>query len=169
MPESHSTRFAMDQDERASYESQSQRLRAELKIWENKFAKTSNGKKPSRDDIKQNPDIGMRQTCGRLPLFCPKAYTRFAHSQPRSTRTTIKYATFSPAKSPPRRGKLPQGRASNRLLESANRPSTVKMITRPRPHLQNAPGPRRHRPKGPEQREQRHPSLRPHILASPVP
>ncbi|KLU84707.1 DNA replication regulator SLD2 [Magnaporthiopsis poae ATCC 64411] len=50
----------MDQDERASYESQSQQLRAELKVWESKFAKTSNGKKPSRDDIKRNPDIARK-------------------------------------------------------------------------------------------------------------
>ncbi|KAL8404952.1 hypothetical protein RB594_009727 [Gaeumannomyces avenae] len=50
----------MDQDERESYELQSQHLRAELKTWENKFAQTSNGKKPSRDDIKQNSDIAQK-------------------------------------------------------------------------------------------------------------
>lgn len=49
----------MDDQEKADYELQSQKLRTELKQWENEWAKTSGGKKPSREDIKQNRDIGV--------------------------------------------------------------------------------------------------------------
>lgn len=56
----------MDDTTRAEYETQSQALRTELKQWESAWAKTHDGKKPSRDDIKQNPDIGM---CS-LPMDC---------------------------------------------------------------------------------------------------
>ena len=33
-------------------------LRLELKAWEADFAASHQGQKPTRDDIKQNPDIG---------------------------------------------------------------------------------------------------------------
>jgi hypothetical protein len=48
----------MDGEARAAYESQSLQIRAELKKWESDWALASRGKKPGRDDIKQNPDIG---------------------------------------------------------------------------------------------------------------
>ncbi|GKT48469.1 DNA replication regulator SLD2 [Colletotrichum spaethianum] len=47
----------MDDQTRADYESQSQKLRAELKSWETSWAKSHDGKKPGRDDIKRNADI----------------------------------------------------------------------------------------------------------------
>ncbi|KAK1829386.1 putative dna replication regulator sld2 protein [Podospora conica] len=50
----------MDAQTRAKYESQSQDLRVDLKTWENNWAKSHHGKKPSRDDIKQNPDIAHK-------------------------------------------------------------------------------------------------------------
>ena len=49
----------MDAQNKAKFESQSQELRADLKTWENDWAKSHSGQKPSRDDIKQNPEIGM--------------------------------------------------------------------------------------------------------------
>lgn len=49
----------MDVAERERYEKESQDLRVQLKTWENTWAKEHEGKKPSRDAIKQNPDIGM--------------------------------------------------------------------------------------------------------------
>ena len=49
----------MDDTARTEYETKSQAIRAELKQWETSWAKTHDGKKPSRDDIKQNPDIGI--------------------------------------------------------------------------------------------------------------
>ena len=38
---------------------QSNNLRAELKVWEKQFSTANGGKKASRGDIKNNPDIGM--------------------------------------------------------------------------------------------------------------
>ena len=58
-PHSHEERAKMDAAERESYEKQSQDLRADLKSWESKWAKEHKGKKPDREAIKQNPDIGM--------------------------------------------------------------------------------------------------------------
>ncbi|GKT55593.1 DNA replication regulator SLD2 [Colletotrichum tofieldiae] len=50
----------MDDRTRADYESQSQQLRAELKSWETSWAKSHEGKKPGRDDIKRNADIAQK-------------------------------------------------------------------------------------------------------------
>ncbi|TEA15062.1 DNA replication regulator SLD2 [Colletotrichum sidae] len=50
----------MDDQTRAEYESQSQTLRLELKSWESSWAKSHDGKKPGRDDIKSNPDIAQK-------------------------------------------------------------------------------------------------------------
>lgn len=49
----------MDEADRLQYETQSKSLRLELKTWESDFAKGHNGNKPSRDDIKGDPKIGM--------------------------------------------------------------------------------------------------------------
>lgn len=48
----------MDDPTKAEYELQSQKLRAELKTWETSWAKSHDGKKPGRGDIKSNADIG---------------------------------------------------------------------------------------------------------------
>ncbi|EAQ83222.1 hypothetical protein CHGG_09626 [Chaetomium globosum CBS 148.51] len=48
----------MDGQDREVYEAQSLQLRADLKQWEGDWAVAHAGKKPGRDDIKQNPDIG---------------------------------------------------------------------------------------------------------------
>ncbi|OLN94300.1 DNA replication regulator SLD2 [Colletotrichum chlorophyti] len=50
----------MDDQSKAEYESQSQKLRADLKSWESSWAKSHDGKKPGRDDIKRNPDIAQK-------------------------------------------------------------------------------------------------------------
>ncbi|KXX75037.1 DNA replication regulator sld2 [Madurella mycetomatis] len=50
----------MDEQARAGYESRSLQLRAELKKWENDWAGARGGKKPGRDDIKQNADIAQK-------------------------------------------------------------------------------------------------------------
>lgn len=49
----------------ADITAQSTALRAELKEWERAFAAANGGKKAGRDDIKQNPEIGM--FCSSLP------------------------------------------------------------------------------------------------------
>jgi len=48
----------MDSETKAKYDGQSQELRVELKTWEGNWAK-AHGKKPGKEDIKQNPDIGI--------------------------------------------------------------------------------------------------------------
>ncbi|KAF4954618.1 hypothetical protein FSARC_12058 [Fusarium sarcochroum] len=45
---------------RAEYESQSQQLRVDLKAWETDWAKTHEGKKPGRGDIKANDEIALK-------------------------------------------------------------------------------------------------------------
>lgn len=40
------------------YEARAQKVRADLKQWEGDWAKAHDGKKPGREDIKSNPDIG---------------------------------------------------------------------------------------------------------------
>jgi DNA replication regulator SLD2 len=47
----------MDDLTRLEYESSAKTLRLELKAWENDWAK-AHGKKPGREDIKGNADIG---------------------------------------------------------------------------------------------------------------
>ncbi|RGP68165.1 DNA replication regulator sld2 [Fusarium longipes] len=52
--------MTMDEDTRAEYESQSQQLRIDLKTWETDWAKSHDGKKPGRENIKANPDIAAK-------------------------------------------------------------------------------------------------------------
>lgn len=56
----------MDEAGRLKYEAQSKDLRLELKTWESDFAKSHNGSKPGRDDIKANPKISMALTTSQL-------------------------------------------------------------------------------------------------------
>lgn len=48
----------LDDKARQKYEAQSQELRIHLKQWETDWAAKHGGKKPGRDDIKQNAEIG---------------------------------------------------------------------------------------------------------------
>jgi len=48
----------MDSAERPQLEKQSQTLRGELKKWEKAFSAANEGRKATRDEIKQNPSIG---------------------------------------------------------------------------------------------------------------
>ena len=50
----------MDAEERKRYEDQSHQLRIQLKQWEGKWAAAHSGDKPSREDIKNNPDIASK-------------------------------------------------------------------------------------------------------------
>lgn len=51
----------MDDKMKLEYEAQEQDLRLELKAWEVDWSNTHDGKKPPRDAIKANPDIGTWQ------------------------------------------------------------------------------------------------------------
>lgn len=48
----------MDSAEKKRLAEQSKAIRKDLKSWEKTFAASNNGKKASRDDIKQHPEIG---------------------------------------------------------------------------------------------------------------
>lgn len=50
----------MDENERKEYEVTAKELRAELKQFEGDWAKQNGGSKPSRGDIKNNPEIGKQ-------------------------------------------------------------------------------------------------------------
>ncbi len=49
----------MDDIEKQKYEATSKELRADLKLFEAEWASRNSGAKPRREDIKQNPEIGM--------------------------------------------------------------------------------------------------------------
>jgi len=59
----------MDDQTKAAYESQSHQLRADLKKWESDWALAHEGRKPSRDDIKQRPDIGTCSVLNVMPAL----------------------------------------------------------------------------------------------------
>ncbi len=63
----------MDPEQRSDYESQSLTLKRELKQWESQWAKKHKGEKPSQEDIKKNPDIGML-----LQTLTTSHYARFS-------------------------------------------------------------------------------------------
>jgi DNA replication regulator SLD2 len=52
----------MDDATKTKYTVKSTELRADLKRWETDWAQSHDGKKPGRDDIKRNVDIG-RHSC----------------------------------------------------------------------------------------------------------
>ena len=52
----------MDPGEKEKLTQESIALRHELKAWEREFAATHDGGKASREDIKQNPEIGRHAT-----------------------------------------------------------------------------------------------------------
>lgn len=91
----------MDGKTRESYESQSLQIRAELKKWEGDWALTSGGKKPGRDDIKQNADIGTLTSSVCTSDCSLHAMLPFLTSceQPRNTNSTINFGTYSQARS----------------------------------------------------------------------
>ena len=54
----------MDDATKTEYDEKSKDLRAELKRWENEWAQTHDGKKPGRQDIKDNAEIGRLTPSG---------------------------------------------------------------------------------------------------------
>lgn len=48
----------------ASTQSQTERVRAELKVWEKSFAAANEGRKAGREDIKKNSEIGGYRCAG---------------------------------------------------------------------------------------------------------
>ncbi|KAK3384988.1 DNA replication/checkpoint protein [Podospora didyma] len=106
----------MDDKDRASYERLSQDLRAELKKWENDWASARGGRKPGRDDIKQNADIQQKYKqyskvrdilAGKIPIPRPQDNVFVAqqkHQQPRHKRKQSD-AALPPPQTPSKRTK----------------------------------------------------------------
>ncbi|KAB5533650.1 DNA replication regulator SLD2 [Coniochaeta sp. 2T2.1] len=97
----------MDDTTRAEYESKSQALRAELKQWETSWAKTHDGKKPSRDDIKNNPDIGQKYKSyqklsdilkGKLPPPSKSTTSSPSRKRKSSSSAPAPAPTYTPSK-----------------------------------------------------------------------
>ena len=65
-------------------------LRAELKAWEKAFSEKHEGRKATRDEIKQHGEIG---TCVHLEQSYPPTYVLL---QRKSTSSTTSYAAASP-------------------------------------------------------------------------
>ncbi|KAK3346794.1 DNA replication/checkpoint protein [Lasiosphaeria hispida] len=114
----------MDKQAKADYETQSQELRVQLKIWENDWAKSHNGTKPGRDDIKQNPDIAQKYkqynklrdiVAGKLPL--PSADK---DAQQRSQKRKQSGTSLGPPQTPSKRPK-----ATHTPLKSQLHPSDL--------------------------------------------
>ncbi|KAJ4293016.1 hypothetical protein N0V88_005680 [Collariella sp. IMI 366227] len=94
----------MDDHARAAYESQSLQLRADLKKWEGDWAATHGGKKPGRDDIKQNPDLAQKYKqynklrdiiAGKIP---PPSATTHAHQQRKRAHSDAVLQPQTPSK-----------------------------------------------------------------------
>ena len=79
----------MDENVKKEYEAKAQKVRTDLKQWEADWAKTHDGKKPGRDDIKNNPVIG---TSYKLNNHSAQAKTANA-KKPKSTKSTTSSAT----------------------------------------------------------------------------
>lgn len=61
----------IDDDTKRRYEAKASELRADLKQFEADWASRNEGKKPGRQDIKQNPIIGKQPTATSPHLLRP--------------------------------------------------------------------------------------------------
>ncbi|GAB1317524.1 hypothetical protein MFIFM68171_07734 [Madurella fahalii] len=107
----------MDEQARAGYESRSLQLRAELKKWENDWASTHGGKKPGRDDIKQNVDIAQKYKqynklrdilAGKIPPPPPAPADDDRNHQHQHRKRKQSDAVLPPPQTPSKRSKAAQ-------------------------------------------------------------
>ncbi|KAI0189094.1 DNA replication/checkpoint protein [Xylaria flabelliformis] len=83
--------ISMDEDARRRYEAESSQLRTELKQFEADWASRNGGKKPGRQDIKQNPSIASKYKkynhvrdvlAGKQPATPPRPRKRTSENDP---------------------------------------------------------------------------------------
>ncbi|KAK3348288.1 DNA replication/checkpoint protein [Neurospora tetraspora] len=93
----------MDEQLKSEYESQSLQLRAELKQFEGEWAQNHDGKKPSREAIKQNPDIAQKykQYNKLRDILSGKIPPPKSDNQDPSQRKRKQAETFLPSASTP--------------------------------------------------------------------
>ncbi|GAW13447.1 hypothetical protein ANO14919_028330 [Xylariales sp. No.14919] len=94
----------MDEDARRRYEAKSSQLRAELKQFEADWASRNGGKKPGRQDVKQNPGIASKYIkynhvrdvlAGKLPATPPRPQKYTAGSNRHQSHTPSKRSKFT--------------------------------------------------------------------------
>ncbi|KAK0611502.1 DNA replication/checkpoint protein [Immersiella caudata] len=122
----------MDSETKSKYEGQSLTLRAELKAWEGEWAKGHNRKKPSREDIKQNPEIAQKykQYTKLRDILSGKIPPEAAQSQQRDRKR--KDTDNLPPQTPSKRSKvLYTPRKSASQIIPADLPGPAAEITTP--------------------------------------
>ncbi|KAH8903673.1 hypothetical protein BR93DRAFT_176426 [Coniochaeta sp. PMI_546] len=120
----------MDDITRADYETRSQTIRAELKQWETSWAKTHAGNKPSRDDIKQNPDIAQKYKSYNklrdiLSGKLPPSSGLTTSSPPRKRKSTSSSSAHGLAQTPSKR--LRTTPSANRITHLTNDQTTPSL------------------------------------------
>ncbi|KAK4250036.1 hypothetical protein C7999DRAFT_12137 [Corynascus novoguineensis] len=131
----------MDHQTKAAYESQSHQLRADLKKWESDWALAHAGRKPSRDDIKQRPDIAQKYRqysklrdilTGKIPPP-PSGPAEATHQQHQRKRTQSDAAlppqTPSKKSRPAQTPKKTRHFQSEAILAGAGTPSAAHAAT----------------------------------------
>ncbi|KAL2752123.1 hypothetical protein ACRALDRAFT_1083682 [Sodiomyces alcalophilus JCM 7366] len=140
----------MDDQQKAALESQSLELRAELKSWESAWAKSHDGRKPGRGDIKDNPDIGIP------PARKYKQYNKLRdilsgkvapppkpHVEPKKRRSPAEFKTQTPSKRQKHFETPSKTRPSPHNPTSAATPSISRTLFSPAPPRSIGPTPQR--------------------------
>ncbi|GAB0139131.1 hypothetical protein EsDP_00007346 [Epichloe bromicola] len=121
----------MDDETKAAYEEKSKDLRAELKRWENEWGQTHDGKKPGRQDIKDNADIARKYKdyhkyrdilSGKLPPPSkPESNPKRRRCDPVPAETPLKRTKHAdtPSKQRPHDGFMNTPAISRRLFSPA--------------------------------------------------
>ncbi|KAG6036128.1 hypothetical protein E4U41_005758 [Claviceps citrina] len=140
----------MDDENKAAYEQKSKDLRAELKRWENEWAQTHGGKKPGRQDIKDNAEIARKYKdynkyrdilSGKIPppsKSSPKLRKRQSDSA--SAVTPLKRTKYAetPSKQRPR-----EGHREDEEEQLMNTPAISRKLFSPAPVTSLGPTPQR--------------------------
>ncbi|KAF9873570.1 DNA replication regulator sld2 [Colletotrichum karsti] len=135
----------MDDQTKAEYESQSQNLRTELKSWESSWAKSHDGKKPGRDDIKRNADIAQKyKQYNKVRDILSGKIPPPAKEDPRATRRKdIPAPTATPSKRHKHAETPSKKRSNNDNAALISTPSISKTLFSPAAPRSIGPTPQR--------------------------
>ncbi|TFB07101.1 DNA replication regulator SLD2 [Trichoderma ghanense] len=138
----------MDDTSKKEYEAKAQKVRTDLKQWEADWAKTHEGKKPGREDIKNNPVIAQKYKdynklrdiiAGKLPPLPDTSTSKQKHEKRKSDAapagTPMKRAKH--AETPSKRMAPPSGE------EYMNSPAVSRKLFSPTPITSIGPTPQR--------------------------
>lgn len=121
-------------------------LRQELKAWEKTFAASHDGRKAGRDDIKANPEIGMRL----LLVLVRTAYTDRYPAAKYREYDRLRRPPPPPASTPQKRKAAP--------VPPSHTPSKRLALTPQKPSFQPVPTPSRHLLASPSQHNELEPT-----------